>query len=46
VVEAFGVQGTGELSTETGQTGRLRIDTLPTRLDQNRAAATDTDIED
>ena len=45
VVEAFGVRDAGELGTETGQAGRLRIDTLPARLDRNRAAATDTDIE-
>lgn len=45
VVEAFGVQGTDELGTETGQAARLRADTLPEHLDRNRAAATDTDIE-
>lgn len=38
MVEAFGAMDTGELGTETGQTGRLRFDTLPARLDRNRAA--------
>src|ERR1039457_5820338 len=45
VVEAFGIQDTDEQGTETGQTGRLRVDALPARLDRNRAPATDTDIE-
>lgn len=39
MVEAFGVQDTGELGTETGQTARLRVDALPARLDRDRAAA-------
>lgn len=45
MVEAFRVQDTGEQGTETGQTARLRVDALPARLDRNRAAATDTDID-
>src|SRR6266496_4803544 len=39
VVEAFGVQDTDELGTETGQTARLRVDAPPARLDRHRAAA-------
>ncbi len=45
MVEAFRVQDTDEQGTETGQAARLRVDALPARLDRNRAAATDTDIE-
>jgi hypothetical protein len=36
---------TDEQGTETGQTARLRVDALPARLDRDRAAATDADIE-
>src|SRR6266851_5553203 len=45
VVEALRVQDADEQGTEIGQTGRLRVDALPARLDRNRAAATDSDIE-
>ena len=45
MVEAFGVQDADEQGTQTGQTARLRVDALLARLDRNRAAATDTDIE-
>jgi hypothetical protein len=45
VVEAFRVHDTDEQGTEIGQRARLRVDALPARLDRNRAAATDTDIE-
>src|SRR3977135_1796271 len=45
VVETVGVQDTDELGTEIDQTTRLRVHALPARLDRNRAATTDTDIE-
>ena len=45
MVEAFGVQDTGEPGAEIGQTARLRAGALPARPDRNRAAATDADIE-
>jgi hypothetical protein len=45
VVEAFGVPGTDEHGAEIGQTARLGVDALPARLDGNRAAAAETDID-
>jgi hypothetical protein len=45
VVEAFRLPDADEQGTEIGQPGGLRVDALPARLDRNRAATTDTDVE-